>query len=134
MFSNGHVTLSHYKDSLRGKIKDYIILFEDVQTCPKQVANITFTVVRDLLDNLQAKGTIISARLIALVEYIHVESETVRSYFHPSYSSEVIDQADDFFFTHMLKIAERMDTMNRNGSNLKIKGIKEIHIHITECN
>ena len=52
--------------------------------------------------------------------------------FYPSYATEVIDTASDFFYTHMLKIGERMESFNRNGSKLIIKNIEEIHIHISE--
>lgn len=134
MFSNKHATLTHYKDSLNGKLKDYVIRFGENQTCAKQSADIAFVVFKQLVKYFHATGTNIAARLVALVQYVHTETEEVRTYFHGSYSSEIVNQSDDFFYTHMLKIAERMDSFNRNGSNLKIHGIKEIHIHITEWN
>ena len=134
MFSNEHCTLSHYKDSIRGTVKDYVIRFHGVQTCPKQVANIAFSAVCELVNHFRASSSIISGRLVALVQYRHIDHDTIRTYFHPSYSSEVIDDAVDFFFTHMLKIAERMESFNRHGSNLQICGIKEVHIHITVRN
>ena len=55
-------------------------------------------------------------------------------YYHPSYQSETIYEADTFYNEHMLKIAERMDRFNRDGSSLIINTIEEIHLHFSTVN
>ena len=59
--------------------------------------------------------------------------ELVKVYF-PSLTAEVIDDVDDFFITHMLKIVERMENYNTRGSNLLLYNIEEIHIHVSCLN
>ena len=71
---------------------------------------------------------------MARVCYLRVNSEVQVMYYHPSYKSEVIDNPNDFFITHMLKIAQRMDDFNKNSSKLLIDHIVEIHLHVTCLN
>ena len=54
--------------------------------------------------------------------------------FHPSYQSEIIDDVDDFLTSHMFKIAERIQDFNEKGTNLLIKHISEIHLHVSCIN
>ena len=134
MFSKSHATLSHYRTSLKSHIVDYVIRFNDEENDIQQVVNKTSDIVQDLVKHYHVKGKTISARLVARVNYEHVETARNVTYYHPSYKAEVIDDATEFFITHMLKIGKRMDSFNHNGSNLIIKNIDEIHIHLNVMN
>ena len=132
MYSNGHVTLSLHKESFKGRVKDYVIRFYDEQYCPQAIANIAFSTVGDLIKDFHTRGVTVSGRLVACVQYVHIFNEDERTYYHPSYTSNIIGDVEDFFYTHMLKIGERMQDFNTYGSSLQIKSIKEIHLQITE--
>lgn len=134
MFSNSHATLSHYRTSLKGRVIDYVIRFNFEESDIKLIVNKTLDIVQKLVEYYRSKDETISARLVARVTYEQLNSERVVSYYHPSYKAEVIEDATEFFITHMLKISERMDSFNQNGSNLVIKNIDEIHIHINTVN
>lgn len=71
---------------------------------------------------------------MALENNYHVEKEERRSYFHPSYKAGVIEEADIFYFDHMLNICESMTNFNHRGSNLMIVNVEEIHLHIFVIN
>lgn len=65
------------------------------------------------------------ARLIAKVNMIHFNTTTnetcERSYHFASYKSEIVDDCNEFYQRHMMKIASRMDSFNQNGSNCLYK-------------
>ena len=132
-FSTSFACLQHHKDSLRGKVKDYVISFNNPQQDIEAMTEDTFEVVRQLF--LTFNDRRICGRLVAKVDYFQLNSEqqTVneRSYHFPSYSSEEIEDVYDFFVRHMTKIASRMDSFNANGSNLLIKKIEHIHIQLS---
>ena len=132
-FSTSFACLQHHKDSLRGKVKDYVISFNEPQQDVEAMIEATFEVVEQLF--LTFKGNRVCGRLIAKVDYIHVnnifDNVSERSYHFPSYSSEEIVDVYDFFVKHMTKIARRMDSFNANGSNLLIKKIEHIHIQLS---
>ena len=133
LFSTSFACLQHYKDSLRGKVKDYVISFNEPEQDIETMTEATFEVVQQMF--LTFSDRRISARLIAKVDYFQLNNEhqTVneRSYHFPSYSSEEIVDVYDFFVRHMMKIASRMDSFNANGSNLLIKKIEHIHIQLS---
>ena len=134
MFSNDFATLTEYKVSFRKRIVDYVIRFHSEQTDIHLVIKRTFNIFKQLVEKYEHEDKTIKGRIVALVNYFHTVNETNVSYYHPSFHSEIIDDVDNFFCTHMLKIAERMENMNRHGSNLLIKNIQEIHLHITVQN
>ena len=134
MFSDDFATLTEYKVSLRKRIVDYVIRFHSEQVDIHLVIKRSFNIVKQLVEKYQRKDKTIKGRLVALVNYVHTVNETSVSYYHPSFQTETIDDVDNFFYTHMLKIVERMENMNRHGSNLLIKNIQEIHLHITVQN
>ena len=73
---------------------------------------------------------------MAKVNFLHVNEVaneiSDRSYYFPSFKTEVIvGDALEFYTTHMLKIAKRLDYFHVNGSNLQIKNIESIHILLT---
>ena len=135
MFSHDNATLLHYKTSLKGKVNDFVIRFDGEESNLQDVIEKSFIVFNMLYDKFQSEGKVIAGRLVALVNYIHLNKDESKivSYYHPSHATEVIDDASDFFHAHMLKIGERMASFNRNGSKLLIKNIEEIHIHINNC-
>ena len=134
MFSNDFATLTEYKASLRKRVVDYVIRFHSEHVDIHSIIKRSFEIVKQLIEKYQRKDKTVKGRLVALVNYVHTVNETSVSYYHPSFRSEIIDDEDNFFCSHMLKIAERMDNMNQHGSNLLIKNIQEIHLHITVQN
>ena len=134
MFSNDFATLTEYRASTRKQLVDYVIRFHSQQIDIQQVIKHTFDIVKQLVEMYQHDDKTIKGRMVALVHYVNVVTEKSVSYFHSSCQSEIIDNVNDFFYTHMLKIAERMENMNQNGSNLMVENIQEIHLHISVCN
>ena len=63
-----------------------------------------------------------------------MNNEETIVYYHPSFQTEVIREATIFYTEHMTKIAQRMDDFNKNGSNLIIDTIDEVHLHFTTVN
>ena len=131
MFSNNEATLTLYKNSLRGVCKDYVIRFNEEQVSIEKIISISSDIVKQLIDSLQKEDKTFKGRLIACVSYLRIGNEEEVMYYHPSYRNEVIEDANEFYMTHMLKIAQRMDDFNKNGSKLLIKNISEIHLHIS---
>ena len=134
MFSNEHATLSLHKTSMRGKVHDYKIIFHDSQQDLRHIIAISSDIVKQLIDKFHADDISITGRLIARVNYFRITTDEEVTYYHASYRSEVIDDAIVFYQAHMMKILERMEMFNENGSNLLIKSIEEIHLHITPIN
>ena len=134
MFSNDFATLTHYKDAFKKGLSDYVIRFHSEEIDLEIITKQTFQVVKELIADYHSKDKTISGRLVALVNYFHIDKEEVVSYYHPSYQAEVIDNAETFYFDHMLKICERMENFNHHGSNFIIHNVKEIHVHITVLN
>lgn len=132
-FTNAHACLSHHKTSIRGKIQDYVISFNQNQHDLNEIVNQTCELVEQLFSSFSGKR--VSGRLIAKVNFTHFNSETGqdsnRAYHFPSYQSEEVIDVEDFFTMHMMKIASRLDSFNVNGSNLVIKNIEHIHIQLT---
>ena len=134
MFSNEFATLTLYKSALKKNTCDYVIRFHSEQMDHEIVTRQSFQIVKDLVSEYLSKSKKISGRLVAFVQYFHIEKEETVNYFHSSYQSEVIQDAEMFYFRHMIKIGERMDNFNHHGSNFIIKNIKEIHVHINVHN
>ena len=134
MYSNDKVTLTLYKESFRKVCRDYVIRFSEEQHRIEEIIHISSDIVKQLIGDYHRKDKTVSGRLVALVKYIRANSNDEVVYYHPSYQTEVIEDANDFFVTHMLKIAQRLDDFNKNGSKLFIKAIVEIHLHLTCVN
>ena len=134
MFSNDFATLTLYKDAFKKSICDYVIRFHSEEIDLEIITKQAFQVVKELVADYHNKDKTISGRLVALVNYFHIDKEEIVSYYHPSYRAEVIDNAETFYFDHMLKIGDRMENFNRHGSNFIIHNVKEIHVHITVLN
>ena len=134
MYSNDFATLTEYKVSKRKSVADYVIRFHSEQSDIQVIVNFSFDIFKQLVEKYHRENKIIKGRLVALVNYVHMQNEKNVSYYHASFQSEVINDVEKFFHTHMLKIANRMENMNHNGSNWMIKNIEEVHIHITALN
>ena len=78
-------------------------------------------------------GKFVTGRLVAKVNFIHFNRETdkneERAFHFSSYQSENINN-ETYFKRHMAKIASRLESFNANGSNVLIKSIEHIHIHV----
>ena len=129
MFSNDFATLTQYKH-FGNKVIDYVIRFHSEQNDLEVIVERTLDIVKSLVQKYHDDNKSISGRIVAFVKYFHIEKEEEVHYFHPSYKTEFITDAETFFNRHMLKICERMDSFNRHGSSFIIKNIQEIHIHI----
>jgi len=133
-FCNNFATLTQHKVSKTKTLADYVIRFHSKQTDINVIIQHSFDIVKQLVEDYQRRDVTIKGRLVALVNYVHTINENEISYYHSSFHTEVIDNAQDFFYTHMLKIAERMESFYQYGSNLLIENIEEIHLHITAIN
>ena len=131
-FHNDCASLEFYKKSLKGIICDYMISFKETQTSIEDALPITRDLFHQLIKSFGNKN--VTARLIAKVNYIHVNTESdeieERPYHFASYQSEQVRAIDAFFVRHMEKIASRLDSFNQNGSNLLIKNIAHLHVCI----
>ena len=137
MFSNDFATLTLYKSAFHKRAVDYVIRFHSEQSDLEVIISQTFQIVKELIDYYHfEKGKTVSGRLVALVNYYHIhkDDDEIVSYYHPSYKTEVIEEADNFYFNHMSKIGQRMENFSHDGSNLLIKNIQEIHFHINVIN
>ena len=131
-FSNDCASLNFYKQSLKGVVEDYVINFNNEHTSISDVLYITQDLFKQLMDKLSER--VPRARLIAKVCFIHINSETQeieeRFYHFPSYQTEQVLNAKEFYERHMEKISTRLDAFIKNGSNLLIKNIAHIHIQL----
>jgi hypothetical protein len=134
MFSNTEAILTLHKEGLKGVCKDFVIKFNHDQRQIENIIPIAFDIVKAVIDEFHLKNKSIKGRLLALVCYVREGTDDEVKVYHPSYQSEIIDDTKDFFTTHMLKIAQRIDDFNQRGSNLLIKNIPEIHLHVTCIN
>lgn len=129
-FHNDCAVLDFYKESFKGRFQDFIITFNEEQTDLMQILPMTLNLFKQLTDSFGDK--IVSARLIAKINFIHVNNESneveERAYHFASFQSEIVNDAEDFFERHMTKIASRLDSFNKNGSNLLLKNIAHIHV------
>lgn len=132
-FSSEFGCLCFHKTSLRGKCHDFKLLFNESQDNVEMIIDPTSDLFRQLINSYNNQR--MKARLIAVVNFAHVNNEqhtiTERRYHFTSYAAEEVDDIDDFVTRHLCKIASRMDSFNRNGSNLLIKNIENIYISIS---
>ena len=133
--SNDIGELCHYKTSLRGLVEDYIITFNELQCQIDCIVNLTYDLFEKLVSEYRKRHSFLKCRIVAKVNFIHVNevtnTQTERSYYFASCKSENVDDALQFYQSHMLKIASRLESFHENGSNLIIKNIENIHIHLT---
>ena len=133
-FSNSFACLCHHKTSLKGTVQDFVINFNKAQYHIENIIWETAELIQQLVASF--KGKRVRGRLIAKVNFIHFNSETnteeIRPYHFPSYRAEEIEDVEEFFVGHMTKIASRLDSFHKNGSNLRIKNIEHIHIELAE--
>ena len=131
MYNNDDITLSLHKECFGGAAQDFVMRFKKQETSIEDIIAISSTVVKRVIDTYQRKRTVVFGRLVARVVYTTLSDNEPVVYYHPSYRSERIHDAKDFYTRHMMKIVQRMDNFNRNGSNLIIKNIDEIHLHFS---
>ena len=97
------------------------------------LAKLTLDLFQSLMKDFEDKT--VSARLVAKVNFVHVNQETnemdERSCHFPSFSSEKVADAKEFYEPHMNKIAYLLEEFNRIGRHLMIKDIAHIHILLT---
>ena len=133
-FRNDCAYLNFYKQSLKGTIQDYQISFNEEQKEIEKIVPLTLDLFQQFVQSVEDKPPL-HARLIAKVNFIHVNPLTKeieeRAYHFASYKCEQVFNVKDFYQRHMLKIAERLDQFNQNGSHLLMKNIAHIHI---QCN
>ena len=131
-FHNEYGCLAFHKASLKGVIQDYVIHFHEDESDMQLVIAHASDLFQQLMDTFKDRK--VFARLIAKINFFHLNNDqeviSERSYHFPSFSSEEVIDAGDFFKLHMLKIASRLDSFNANGSNLLIKNIQHIHMQL----
>lgn len=131
-FENEYCSLKFHKQSLRKAVRDYVIAFANDESDIELVITRTFDVFEQLMESL--KGNKVSGRIVAEVEFnkinlINEDSELVRFHF-ASYQTESIHDAEEFYESHMGKIASRLDQFNYQGSNFLLRRIKHIHLQL----
>ena len=128
-FTNNNACLKLHREAFKSQLQDFIISFKQEHTTIEEVLQIT----SDLFDQLiKSYDKPLQARLVAKIKFIHI-NETAkeieeRSYHFTSYQYEHVLNTNEFYQRHMQKIASRLDSFNRNGSNLMIKNIEHVHI------
>ena len=131
MYNNEDITLSLHKECFGGAAQDFVMRFKKRETSIKDIVSISSYVVKQVIEMYQRKRKVVFGRLVARVVYTTIHSKEPVVYYHPSYRMERIHDAEDFYRRHMLKIVNRMDTFNHEGSNLVIEKIDEIHLHFS---
>ena len=132
-FPNDCGTSSFHKQSLKGKVQDYVIEFHKDEIDINVIIGNTYTLFLKLMERFQDK--VVMARLVTKVHFYHFgkrdEAAEDRFYHFTSVSTEVVSNPKDFFERHMLKISQRLDEFNSHGSNLVLKTISHIHIQLS---
>lgn len=132
-FQNDNACLKLYKESLKGKVQDFIISFNSEQADIDDVLQVTLDLFECLIKSYETPPPV-QARLVAKVKFLHINALTgeieERFYHFTSFSFQKVFNFDiqDFYKRHMNKIASRLETFHKNGSNLIIKNIEHIHI------
>ena len=134
MYVNEDITMSLHKECFGGAAQDFVIRFKKPQTSINDIIEISSAVIKKLIHTYLQRGKFVKGRLVARVLYVSMTNDNIIPYYHPSYESERINNVEDFYTHHMLKIAQRMDNFNQNGSNLIINNIEEIHLHLSTVN
>ena len=129
---NANAKLKHSKDSLRGAVIDYIISFGHNGFDVQKIIGTASDLFEELMEWFWAKEKRVKVALVAQVRYIRCTTEEEVVYYHMSAPSEEVLDPIKFFEKHMLKIAERIDNLNRHGSSLLIKHIEAIHVQVSE--
>ena len=131
MYTNEDLSLSLHKQCFNGASRDFVIRFKKEEACLENVIDISSQIVTQLINHYLRKGKRVKGRIVASVVYLKGNSGENVMYYHPSYAMEQIFNAGQFYKEHMLKIAQRMDNFNANGSMLLIDRIDEIHLHLS---
>ena len=128
--TNASGKLCLHRQSLRERVQDYIISFDEEVADIQMVVGKTFDLFQQLMNKF--KEDEVKARLIAQVSYLRLndQHEVVgeEDYHFSSYQMEKVMDVSDFYNRHLAKVASRMDAFHQNGSRLLINHIKHIHI------
>lgn len=132
--SNDVADVCEYKTSLKGMFTDYIVTYHRDEMDIVFVLNSTYELFLSII-GLYNKHDV-AGRLVAKVNFLQLNQETNEETVYPfhftSLKTEQIFDPKDFFTRHMYKIAERLDNFCSEGSNLILKNISHVHIHITK--
>ena len=74
VFNNEFACLTHYKTSVKGKVIDYVINFNQKQHDINDIMNQTLSLVEELFQSFKNKRII--ARIVAKVNLAHVNLNT----------------------------------------------------------
>ena len=133
--TNQFGSLSLHRRSTRGVIQDYIITFSEEESNIEGVIDKTYDLFENLMHHF--KDSWVKVRLISQVNYIRLNEQHEEigqeDYHFASYCAEEVDDVQEFYRKHMIKIASRMDSFHQNGSRLVLNRINHIHIAITIC-
>jgi len=131
--SNEFGNVCFHKSSFHNRVLDYRIDFKSAEVDFTLLVDKTFDLFMKVME--QHKGNRVLGRLVAKVSFIHTNvdgKEEERMYHFPSYKTHEILDLLSFFKTNMLKIANRLETFNKEGSHLVLKKIEHIHILLTK--
>ena len=131
---NASGKLCFHRQSLRGRIQDYVISFEERTYDIQSALGKTYDLFQQLMNKFQ--DYTVKARLIAQVNYVRLNDrheEMGEGNYHFAsymYKLEEVEDALDYYTRHMNKISERMAMFHQNGSRLLVNYIKHIHIEL----
>ena len=131
-FTNASGKLCFHRKSLRGRVQDYIISFDETVHDIEMVLDKTHDLFQQLMSKFEDK--IVKARLIAQVNYSRLndrhEEVGQEDYHFASYQLEEVKDVPEFYNRHLKKVISRIDMFHQNGSRLIINCIKHIHIQL----
>ena len=132
VFSNASGKLCFHRQSLRGRVQDYVISFEDEVHDIELVLNKTLDLFQKLMNKFEDYD--VKARLIAQVNYFRLndqhEEVGQEDYHFASYQLEEVKDVPQFYQRHLQKVISRINGFHQNGSRLIINRIKHIHIQL----
>ena len=134
LFSNDFGTLDFHKQSVKGRIQDYVITFHKDEIEIGLMIDDLYELFIKLMEKFKDK--VVRARLVAKIHFLHFgkEEEVEDRFYHfGSYSGEVVNEPREFLDRHMMKISQRLDDFSDFGSNLVMKRFSHIHIQLS-CN
>ena len=93
--------LSFHRQNIRGKVQDYVITFNDIETSVEEVIEDTFELSNKLMDKFKDKT--VKARSIAKIEFAAIRDNRemeVDHYHFTSHQAEYVEDRKEFFIRY----------------------------------
>lgn len=130
-YSNDCGKLSFHKESLKGKVQDYVIEFAEEMVDIPSILEGAYDLFLQLMEKFQDKTVL--ARLVAKVMFQRVgqEGEVEEEAYHFGSVTQEVVNPRDFFVNHMMIISSRLVDVNKYGSNWVMKTISHLHVNLS---